>query len=130
MAVMTRYTNQELSHMHFKDMLLWAGLHKDHLDLFGEWAFGKDFKDIRTSQMPAKWNVLHGDIFKIEPSGHMPTDITKIVNAFQDHLVRQLLAMTACMTPCIEIQDDLPTVLTREDLDNMIRRGSDEIKML
>jgi len=84
MAVMTRFTDQELYHMHFKERILLSGLAEDQIDIFGEWAFGDDFKNIRSIQVPERWNKLHKDKLELSIYGDIRRDINNMVKLFQE----------------------------------------------
>ena len=69
--------------MDYIGVLLGAGLNRCHLNTFGEWAFGPDFRSIKTYDVPKVWNELHGDKLVLEQDGDLRLDTRKMVQIWQ-----------------------------------------------
>lgn len=72
---------------HFKDWvyyLLSPSSDNGIPDEFAEWAFGKEFRTIPQNEIPTSWNSLHGDLFIINPSGSIKTDIQRMIEAWNE----------------------------------------------
>lgn len=53
------------------------------------WAFGKGFENVSLSELPERWNKLHGRIYLIKDSGNPYEDSCKIINLWREHMSKK-----------------------------------------
>ena len=67
----------------YRNRLLLLGLSEKEADEFGRWAFGEIYPQLKTSDMPTKWNKLHSDKFKLEDDSLMMETTKKMIEIWK-----------------------------------------------
>jgi hypothetical protein len=59
---------------------------EDEVEKFGEWAFGKDYKDtIGLINFMKNWNILHGELLMLDLRGRPKEDMSRMIELWNIH---------------------------------------------
>ncbi len=58
-------------------------------EVFAEWAWGKEFRDLFYEELYQEWNRLHSDLLIINPDGYPEIDIPKMIDFWKKGLIHE-----------------------------------------
>ncbi len=58
-------------------------------EVFAEWAWGKEFRDLNYDEFYQEWNRLHSDLLTIYPDGSIEIDIPKMIDFWKKGLIHE-----------------------------------------
>jgi hypothetical protein len=74
---------------HHRDIIE-SYLPERHVDIFAEWAFGPDFREIERKNLTKAWNSLHGDKMILIDEGKPLEDIPKMIKLWISELADEM----------------------------------------